>query len=59
MLCVSIPGSELEMNPEDQRDYESYKKLLDRVGKAISMSSDVEVTEIIRRRLFDWQRILR
>jgi hypothetical protein len=55
VLCVSIPASELEMNPEDQRDYDSYKKLLDRVGKAISMSSDVEVTEIIRRRLFDWQ----
>ena len=54
VLCVSIPASELEMNPEDQRDYDSYKKLLDRVGKAISMSSDVEVTEIIRRRLFDW-----
>jgi hypothetical protein len=55
VLCVSIPASELEMNPEDQRDYESYKKLLDRVGKAVSMSSDTEVTEIIRRRLFDWQ----
>lgn len=55
VLCVSIPASELEMNPEDQRDYESFKKLLDRVGKAISMSSDLEVTEIIRRRLFDWQ----
>ena len=54
VLCVSIPASELEMNPEDQRDYDSYKKLLDRVGKAISMSSDVEVTEIIRRRLFEW-----
>ena len=54
VLCVSIPASELEMNPEDQRDYDSYKKMLDRVGKAISMSSDVEVTEIIRRRLFDW-----
>ena len=55
VLCVSIPKSiELEMNPEDQRDYDSYKKLLDRVGKAISMSSDTEVTEIIRRRLFDW-----
>jgi len=55
VLCVSIPASELEMNPEDQRDYDAYKKLLDRVGKAISMSSDGEVTEIIRRRLFDWQ----
>ena len=54
VLCVSIPASELEMNPEDQRDYESYKKLLDRRGKAISMSSDVEVMEIIRRRLFEW-----
>ena len=54
VLCVSIPASELEMNPEDQRDYDSFKKLLDRVGKAVSMSSDTEVTEIIRRRLFDW-----
>ncbi len=54
VLCVSIPASELEMNPEDQRDYDSYKKLLDRVGKAVSMSSDTEVTEIVRRRLFDW-----
>ena len=45
------------MNPEDQRDYDSYKKLLDRVGKAISMSSDTEVTEIIRRRLFEWHGI--
>lgn len=53
-LCVSIPASELEMNPDDQRDYDSYKKLLDRVGKAISMSSGGEITEIIRRRLFDW-----
>jgi len=53
-LCASIPASELEMNPEDQRDYDSYKKLLDRVGKAVSMSSDTEVTEIIRRRLFEW-----
>lgn len=53
-LCVSIPMSELEMNPADQRDFDSYKKLLDRVGKAISMSADAEVMEIIRRRLFEW-----
>src|SRR5690606_22980994 len=32
VLCVSIPASELEMNAEDQRDYDSYKKLLDRIG---------------------------
>jgi predicted AAA+ superfamily ATPase len=42
------------MNPQDQRDYEAFKKLLDRVGKAISMSNETEVTEIIRRRLFEW-----
>lgn len=55
VLCVSIPASELEMNPDDQRDYESFKKLLDRVGKAIVMSADVEIAEIIRRRLFEWE----
>ena len=54
VLCVSIPASEIEMNPEDQRDYEAYKHLLERLGKAISMASETEVNEIIRRRLFDW-----
>lgn len=55
VLCVSIPASELEMTPEDQRDFDSYKKLLDRVGKAVSMSSETETTEIIRRRLFEFE----
>ncbi|MFN0137416.1 MAG: ATP-binding protein [Phycisphaerae bacterium] len=54
VLCVSVPASELEMNPEDQRDYDSIKKLLDRVGKAIMMSAETETAEIIRRRLFEW-----
>lgn len=54
VLCVSIPASELEMNAEDQRDHESLKKLLDRVGKAIMMSAETEFAEIIRRRLFEW-----
>ena len=53
-LCVSIPASELEMNPDDQRDHDSLKKLCDRVGKAILMSADKEMSEIIRRRLFEW-----
>jgi len=42
------------MNPEDQRDYESLKKLLDRLGKAVIMAVETETAEIIRRRLFDW-----
>ncbi len=53
-LCVSVPMSELEMSPEDQRDYNSIKKLCDRTGKAIMMSADEEMAEIIRRRLFEW-----
>lgn len=54
VLCVSIPASELEMNPDDQRDHDSLKKLLDRLGKAIMMSAETEIAEIIRRRLFEW-----
>jgi hypothetical protein len=54
VLAVSIPASELEMTPEDQRDYESLKKLLDRLGKAVVMSAETESAEIIRRRLFEW-----
>jgi len=55
VLCVSIPASELEMSADDQSDYDRFKKLLDRLGKPIIMSSDAETSEIIRRRLFDWE----
>src|SRR3989442_659096 len=55
VLCVSIPASELEMNPDDQRDQEALKKMLDRLGKPIMMSAETEVAEIIRRRLFEWR----
>ena len=55
VLCVSIPSStDIEMNPEDRRDYEALKQMLNRVGKAIFMSVDQEISEIIRRRLFEW-----
>lgn len=54
VLAVSIPASELEMTAEDQSDYERFKKLLDRVGKAVMMSADFETSEIVRRRLFEW-----
>ena len=54
VVCASIPASELEMNPDDMRDHESLKKLLDRVGKAIMMAAETESAEIIRRRLFEW-----
>lgn len=54
VLAVSIPASELEMNTEDQVDYDRFKKMLDRLGKAMFMSAEKETTEIIRRRLFEW-----
>jgi len=54
VLAVSIPASEMEMTVEDQSDYERFKKMLDRLGKAIVMSAEAETSEIIRRRLFEW-----
>ncbi len=54
VLAVSVPASELEMGADDQQDYERFKKMLDRLGKAVFMSGETEASEIIRRRLFDW-----
>jgi len=53
-LVASIPPSELEMTAEDRSDYERFKKLLDRLEKAVIMSAESETSEIIRRRLFEW-----
>lgn len=55
VVVISIPASQLEMNPDDQLDYERFKKLLDRLGKAVFMAAETETSEIIRRRLFDWK----
>jgi hypothetical protein len=54
VLVASIPASELEMSAEDQSDYGRFKKLLDRVGKAVILAAEAETSEIIRRRLFEW-----
>jgi hypothetical protein len=53
-LVISIPASELEMSAEDHSDFKRFKKLLDRLGKPIMMSVGAETSEIIRRRLFEW-----
>jgi hypothetical protein len=55
VLAVSVPASELEMGTDDYADYERFKKMLDRIGKAVVMSSEAETSEIIRRRLFEWE----
>jgi hypothetical protein len=55
VLVVSVPASlDLEMTPADISDYSRLTKMLDRVGKAMTMTAGAETSEIIRRRLFDW-----
>lgn len=54
VLAVSIPASDMEMNAQDVEDYNRITKLLDRLGKAMVMSAEAETSEIIRRRLFEW-----
>ncbi|MCT7957354.1 ATP-binding protein [Laspinema palackyanum] len=54
VLVVSIPASEMEYTAADEADEQRFKKMLDRVGKAIMMSAESETSEIIRRRLFEW-----
>lgn len=57
VLVVSIPASELEMTSDDHADYTRMKKLLDRLSKPVIMSVGSETSEIIRRRLFEWDGI--
>lgn len=57
VMVVSIPASELEMTTEDFQDYDRFKKLLNRLGKPVLMSTPGDSSEIIRRRLFEWDGI--
>jgi hypothetical protein len=54
VLAVSLPSMKMEMSQEDEGDFQRFEKLLDRLGKAVMMSSEGESSEIIRRRLFEW-----
>ena len=56
VLVVSIPASEMEYTQADEADEQRHKKMLDRLGKAIVMSAESETSEIIRRRLFEWDK---
>lgn len=59
VLCVSVPASELEMTPEDHQDYDRLEKLLGRLGQPVALSEGTEISEIIRRRLFEWEGVPR
>lgn len=54
VLAISVPASEMEMTREDVEDYNRLLKVLDRLGKAVMMSEETEIAEIIRRRLFEF-----
>lgn len=54
VLVGSIPASELSYTAADHADQQRLKNLLDRLGKAIIISVEAETSEIIRRRLFEW-----
>lgn len=54
VLVGSIPASELSYTDKDHADQQRLKNLLDRLGKAIIVSVESETSEIIRRRLFEW-----
>ncbi len=56
VLVVSIPASELEYTAQDEADQSRFEKMLDRVGKAVMISAESDTSEIIRRRLFEWDR---
>ena len=57
VLCISLPSSdshEMSGSPYVVEQYQKLTKLLDRVSRAIRMSAETEMAEIIRRRLFQW-----
>ncbi|PSB02352.1 ATP-binding protein [Merismopedia glauca] len=54
VLIASIPASVMEYTAADEADEQRFKKMLDRLGKSVVMSAAAEASEIIRRRLFEW-----
>jgi len=54
VLVGSIPASELSYTDKDEADQQRLKNLLDRLGKAVIVSVESETSEILRRRLFEW-----
>lgn len=54
-LCVvvSLPKSEEEMSAEDEGDFRRLSKVTTRVAEPYVLAKDLEIPEIVRRRLFD------
>jgi hypothetical protein len=52
-LVVSLPKSELEMSADDEGDFLRLSKVTTRVAEPYVLAKDLEIPEIVRRRLFD------
>ncbi|MER3474802.1 MAG: AAA family ATPase [Armatimonadota bacterium] len=53
VLVVSLPLSEYEMTQEDEAEFQRLDKVLGRLSKAVLLSEQMEIAEIVRRRLFE------
>lgn len=53
VLVVSLPLSEYEMTQEDVVEFQRLSKLLGRTSEAKILSEQMEIAEIVRRRLFE------
>lgn len=54
VLVVSVPKSDYAYTQDDVADQQRVKNLLDRLSKAVILSVEADASEIIRRRLFEW-----
>lgn len=53
VVVVSLPKSEQEMSAEDESDYKRLAKVTTRVAEPYVLARDLEIPEIVRRRLFE------
>jgi predicted AAA+ superfamily ATPase len=53
VLVMALPKSETEMSAEDQEDFRRLQRLSSRVDRPYILSEGLEISEIIRRRLFE------
>ncbi|MDQ6876294.1 MAG: DUF499 domain-containing protein [Candidatus Dormibacteraeota bacterium] len=53
VLVMALPKSETEMSAEDQEDFRRLQRLSSRIDRPYILSEGLEISEIIRRRLFE------
>jgi hypothetical protein len=53
VVVASLPASEQEMSAEDEQDFKRLAKVTTRVAEPYVLSRDLEIPEIVRRRLFE------